>query len=122
MPVKCDIVVGWDATPEQLTALGTALWQWCVRGVGGRGIYQHLDNQALADLIAGRLPTAGTAAQPADRRGGHFRVWDWESTDCAAAIETVRREVPAAGVVDVLVDGTSWKRGGLTAAHEHGQG
>src|SRR5205807_9358993 len=98
MPAKCDVIVGWEATPEQLTALGTALCRWCVRGAGDRGIYEYLDNQVLADLIAGRFPSACQAPQPADRRGTHFRVWDRESNDCRAAIETLRREIPAAGV------------------------
>jgi hypothetical protein len=109
MPTKCDVIVAWDATPEQLTAVGTALWRWCVREVGDRGIYQYLDNQALADLIAGRFPAAGRAPQSADLRGVHFRLWNQASHDGGVAIDALRREFPAAGVVDVLVDGTSWK-------------
>jgi hypothetical protein len=112
MPVKCDVIVGWGATPEQLTAVGAALWRWCVRGAEAGGIYQYLDNQALADLIAGRLPVSDRTAGPADRRGVHFRAWDRVSPDGRAAIEALRRELPAAGVVDVLVNGTSWAPAG----------
>jgi hypothetical protein len=108
VPVTCDVIVGWDTTPEQLTALGAALWRWCVRGAGTAGMYQYLDNQALADLIAGRLPASGRTPEPADRRGAHFRIWDRRSDGCSAAVEILRREIPTVGVVDILVDGTSW--------------
>ena len=112
MPTKCDVIVEWNATPQQLTALGTALWRWCVRGVGDRAIYQYLDSQILTDLIAGRFPAAGQVPHPADGPGVQFRVWDRLSNDGGAAIATLRREIPAAGVADVLVNGTSWTRAG----------
>lgn len=112
MQTKCDVIVAWDATPEQLTAVGTALWRWCVRTVGDRDIYQYLDNQRLADLIAGRFPGPSQVPEPIDWRGAHFRVWDQRSQDRSAAIESLRREIPAVGVVDVLVDGISWRRAG----------
>jgi hypothetical protein len=112
MPTRCDVIVAWDATPEQLTVIGTALWRWCVRGVGDHDIYQYLDNQPLADLIAGRFPRPGQVSEPIDRRGLHFRVWDRASQDCGAAIESFQREIPAVGVVEVLVDGISWRRVG----------
>lgn len=57
MAIACDVLLRWSATPDQLTALGTAWWRWCNRSAGDAGIYQYLDNQALADLIAGKLPT-----------------------------------------------------------------
>jgi hypothetical protein len=112
MPTKCDVIVAWDATPEQLTAVGTALWRWCVRGVGAGGIYQYLDNQPLADLIAGRFPAAGRVPQPADARGVRFRVWNRASDGGSVAVDALRREIPVAGVVDVLVDGISSKQVG----------
>ena len=52
MSITCDVILQWGATPEQLRALGAALWRWCDRTAGDTGIYQYLDNQALADLIA----------------------------------------------------------------------
>jgi hypothetical protein len=112
MPTTCDVIVARDAMPEQLTAVGTALWRWCIRGVGTGDIYPYLDNQVLADLIAGRLPAAGRTPQPADWRGVHCRVWNRASESGGAAVDALRREIPAAGVVDVLVDGTSWTRVG----------
>jgi hypothetical protein len=104
MSVNCDFILQWGATPEQLKALGAALWRWYTRAAGNIGIYQFLDNQALADLIAGKLPASN---QP-QRRGVCFRVRDEASQDRQATIDRLRREIPAKGVEDVLVDGKSW--------------
>jgi hypothetical protein len=104
MAINCDVIVRWGATPEQLRTLGTALWRWCTRAVGGAGIYQYLNDQALADLIAGKLPVAS----PAERRGVLFRVRDEASQDRQATIDRLRREMPAEGVEDILVDRISW--------------
>lgn len=108
MSMKCDIILQWGATPEQLTALGAALWQWCNRAAGNTDIYQHLDNQALADLIAGKHPDCSQTPWRADRRGVHFWARDKASDDRQATINSLRRLIPAKGVEDVLVDGTSW--------------
>jgi hypothetical protein len=107
MSINCDIILHWSATPEQLTALGAALWRWCSRAAGAAGIYQHLDNQALADLIAGKLP----ASNQGERRGIHYRVRDEASRDRRATIDGLRREIPAEGVKgveDIVVAGKSW--------------
>jgi hypothetical protein len=105
MSINCDVILQWGATPEQLTALGAAWWRWCIRAAGGTAIHQYLDNQALADLIAGRLP----ASSVVDRRGVHFRVRDETSPDRQATIDSLRREIPALGVEDIVIDGMSWK-------------
>ncbi len=70
MSINCEVTLRWDATPEQQRALGHALWAWCNRAAGGADNYQYLDNQGLADLLAGTLPASalragGTAARPA---------------------------------------------------------
>jgi hypothetical protein len=106
MSINCDVILQWSATPEQLTALGGALWSWCNRRAANGGIYQYLDNQALADLIAGKLP----ASSQGERRGVHLRVRDEASQERQATIDSLRREVPAKGVEDILVDGQSWNR------------
>lgn len=106
MSVTCDIIVSWDATPEQLAVLGNALWRWCNRTAGNTGIYQYLDNQALADLIAGKLPVSSQPRLNTDWRGVHFRVRDEASQD--RQVHGLRCELPAGGLEDVLVDGTSW--------------
>ncbi len=108
MSVTCDVIVQWSATPEQLAVLGTALWRWCVRTAGDTGIYQYLDNQALADLIAGKLPVSSQPPLYTDRRGVHFRVRDEASQDRQATLDGLRRELPAGGIEDVLIAGTSW--------------
>jgi hypothetical protein len=68
MSMNCDIILKWSATPEQLAAVGSALWRWCNRTAGAAGIYRYLDNQALADLIAGKLPDSSQTAWRADTR------------------------------------------------------
>jgi hypothetical protein len=104
MSIVCDVWFEDTASPEQLMFLGSALWDWCVRVAGDSGVYQHVDNQALADLIAGKLPLP----READRRGGHLWVRDQISPDSQATIDSLRREIPARGVKDIQVDGTSW--------------
>lgn len=107
MSVTCDIILKGSATPQQLTALGEALWRWCNRAAENTGVYQFLDNQALADLIEGQLPAS---SQPAGRSGVRFRVRDESSHDRGATVASLRRELPAVGVEDIVVDGKSWDR------------
>jgi hypothetical protein len=104
MSNNCDIIVQWGATPEQLRALGDALWRWCTRATGTAGIYQYLDNEALADLIDGRLPESSQT----DRQGVHLWVRDETSQGRQATIDSLRRDLPTEGVEDIMVDGASW--------------
>jgi hypothetical protein len=108
VPGYCHVILNPSATSEQLTALGAALWRWCARAAAGIGIYQYLDNQALADLLAGRLPAADRMAWPAERWGVRFGVRDGAHPDRRALIDSMRREIPAEGIADVCVDGASW--------------
>jgi hypothetical protein len=103
MSVNCDVIVRWGATPEQLTALGAALWRWCIRAAGDTGIYRRLDNQALADLIAGKLPAAGGP----ERRGVLVSVRDHVSRDRQAAVDGLRRELPPGAVEDIVAAGAA---------------
>jgi len=107
MAINCDVILQWGATPDQLTALGGALWRWCNRAAVSTGIYHYLDNQELADLIAGKLPSSPMPG-PTERRGVHLWVRDEASDDRQATIDSLRWEMPANGVEDVMVDGTSW--------------
>jgi len=104
MPSNCDIILQESATPDQLAALGTALWRWCNRTAGDTGVYQYLDNQGLADMIAGRFPVRSQAETVT-----HFRARDSVSPNRQAAIDKLRLEIPSEGVEDVVVDGLSWK-------------
>jgi hypothetical protein len=108
MSISCQVILNPGMTPGQLAALGAALWRWCTRSAGGTGIYRYLDNQALADLIAGRLPVPDPATRPAGQWGVRFGVRDGAFPDRRALIDSLRREIPTAGVEDVLADGTSW--------------
>ena len=105
MPVTYDVLLRPDATPSQLKTVGAALWRWCIRTAGEGSIYRYLDNQALADLMSGRDPTP---IEPASRRGSHFRARDELSPDRQTAVVGLRSEMPEEGILDVLVDGTSW--------------
>jgi len=102
MSVHCDVILRGSATPGQLAAVGAGLWRWCRLTAGNTGVYQHLDSQALADLIAGRMPA----------RGLHFRVLDEASQDRQATLDSLHRELPADGIEDLVVEGTSWNYGG----------
>jgi hypothetical protein len=58
----------------------------------------------LNALIAGRLPDSRQAGQ----EGVHLLVRDEVSLDRRATIDSLRPGMPAAGLVDIMVDGTSW--------------
>jgi hypothetical protein len=120
MAAYCEVIVDDGATPEQRSTLGAALWRWCVRTAGDAGIYRYLDDQPLADLIAGRAPASSRVPGRHERRGVHLRVRDDVSPDRQATIDGLRREMPAEGVVDIIVDGVSWNpvesRGSTRAA------
>ena len=108
MSINCDVILQGSVTPAQLTTLGAALWRWCNGAAGDTGIYQYLDNQVLADLIAGKLPALSQSPRQAERGRIHFRIRDEPSQDRQATVRSLRREIPADGLQDILVDGKSW--------------
>jgi hypothetical protein len=108
MTTDCDIILQWGATPEQLAALGSALWRWRGRRAKDTAIYQYLDNQALSDLIAGKLPMSRQTPPQSDQVRAHFRFRDESSHDREETIRSLRLEIPAEGVEDIVVDGVSW--------------
>ena len=108
MAIPCDVILRWGATPEQLAALGAALWRWSLRTAGETDIYRQLDNQPLADLIAGRFPARDLAASITQAGGLSFRIRDEASHDRQGTIDQLRREVPPQGIKDIMVAGKSW--------------
>ena len=104
MSINCDFILQRSATPAVLAVMGSALWRLCNRPAGRAGVYQHLDNQALADLIAGKLPASG----PTKRAGFHFRFRDDVSHDRQTTVSSLRGNIPAKSVEDILVEGKSW--------------
>ncbi len=106
MSINCEVILRWDATPAQQRALGRALWGWCHRAAGGVGTYQYLDNQGLADLLAGRPPAARDGGQPRVR----FSVPGDPARDREVLLDSLRRAIPSAGTTDVRVEGVSWRR------------
>jgi hypothetical protein len=108
MLTDCDVILRWDARPEQLRALGTALWGWCNGVSGSGGVSRQLDNQALADMIAGRLPASRPMPGLGELRRVRFRIQEESFQGRQAAIDGLRRAMPAAAVEDVLLNGASW--------------
>ena len=108
MAISCDVILRWGATPEQLAALGAALWQWSLRTAGETDVYRQLDSQPLADLIAGRFPARDLAASITQAGGLSFRIRDEASHDRQGTIDQLRREVPSQGIKDIVVAGKSW--------------
>ena len=47
---------------------------------------------------------------PDNGRGVHLQVRDEISQDRQATIDSLRHSIPAKGVEDIVVDGTSWNR------------
>jgi hypothetical protein len=107
MSINCSVTLRWDATPTQLKALGVALWHWCNGASGNAGMYPYLDNQALADLLAGQLPASEAAAWDAGLPRVQFSVPGDPARDGAATLEGLRRALPGEGVAEVRVDGIS---------------
>jgi hypothetical protein len=62
----------------------------------------------LADLIDGRPPARPESAGRGGPPGARFRIRDESSDDRRVTADGLRRHVPADGLLDVLVAGTSW--------------
>ena len=109
MPIDCDVILRDDATPEQLRALGRALWRWSLGTARQTSICGHVDNQTLADLIDGLLPARPECAGRGGPPGVRFRIRNESSDDRWVTADGLRRAVPADGLLDVLVAGRSWR-------------
>lgn len=103
MSMKCNVIMHWSATPAQLTSIGEALWRWCIRAAGESSIYEYLDNQGLADLIAGKFPASSMDQRPRVQ----LCVRD-ESPGRRETIAQLRRDMPTEGLDDIQIDGKSW--------------
>jgi hypothetical protein len=108
MFMSCEVILRWDATPEQRRALGIALWPWCSRAAGSTDVHQHLHNPARADLLACQLPTAEPVALYAGLPRIQFLVQGDPARDRQSLLESLHRAIPRDAVADVRVDGISW--------------
>ena len=86
---------------------GAALWAWCRRNAGGAGICQYLDNQPLADLLAGRWPHAEPLVGEAGLPRVSVRVPGETAHDRDALLESLRRTLPDEGIADLRINGRS---------------
>lgn len=111
MSINCHIIVRSGATAEELITLGTALWRWYSRSCGDAVLCQSLDNQGLADLLAGRLPTLCWTPRFAGRRFVHLRVPGWAYRDRAATLASLRGELPPGRFEEFVIDGERWTPG-----------
>src|SRR5690349_19154362 len=107
MSINCTVTLRWDSTPAQQRALGVALWHWCNGVSGNAGMYSYLDNQAMADLLAGHLPAAEAAAWNAGSPHVSVTVPGDPARDGAATLKSLRRAIPGEGVAEVWVDDIS---------------
>lgn len=108
MFVHCDVILLSSATPAQLTAVGLALWRWCLAASGEHGMYPCLDNRTLSDLVGGKFPAAEKLTNRSEQ-GFRFSVEDERSLDPETTIDSLRRTIPAQGIEDIVVAGKSWK-------------
>jgi hypothetical protein len=107
MSINGAISLRWDSTPEQQRALGAALWRWCHRKARSVGMYPYLDNQALADLLAGRLLASAAAGRDAGLPSVQFTVPGDPARDGEATLESLRRRIPGEGVAEIRVEGSN---------------
>jgi stearoyl-CoA desaturase (delta-9 desaturase) len=107
MSINCTVTLRWDSTSSQRRALGAALWHWCQQAAGRAGMYPYLDNQALVDLLAGRLPASPASAWNAALPRVQFAVPGDPSRDGAATLESLRRALPREGIAEIRVEGSS---------------
>lgn len=106
---NCDVVLKGNATSAELKLLGSALWRLARPVDGATGMYQLLDNQALADLIDGQFPSSSQCGAG----DVHVVIPDNISLDREATIDGLLKGVPAQGVEHLLVDGVfaqGWPR------------
>lgn len=104
MSINCAVLLCWDSMPAQNRALGAALWRWCQQAAGHGGMYPYLDNQAFADLLAGRLPASPATAGDAGLPRVQFAVPGDPARDGAATLESLRRALPDEGVAEIRVE------------------
>jgi hypothetical protein len=107
MSINCTVILRWDSTPAQQRALGVALWHWCNGASGNAGMYPYLDNQALADLLACRLPASEAAAWDGGLPRVQFSVPGDPARDGEATRESLRRAIPGEGVAEIRVQGSA---------------
>ncbi len=110
MSINCAVILRWDSLPEQQRALGAALWRWCHKATRSAGMYPYLDNQAFADLLAGRLPTSAVTAWDAGMPRVQFTVPGDPARDGEETLESLRRAIPGEGIAEIRVDGVNGRR------------
>jgi hypothetical protein len=108
MALSCEVLMKKSATPEQLSALGAALWGWCNQGAGGSAVFQYVNNQVLADLMAGKFPVSNHWSREASPLSLRFNVRGNTSRDFRPTVNSLRRDLPVLAIEDIVIDGVSW--------------
>jgi hypothetical protein len=70
-------------------------------------MYPYLDNQALADLLAGRLPSSRATGWDAGLPCVQFTVPGDPARYGETTLESLRRAIPGEGVAEIRVEGGS---------------
>jgi hypothetical protein len=117
MAIDCEFFLLSDMLPARRRALGSALWAWCTDAVGGGSNYQYLDNQGLADLVAGHFPSSHTITEGVRLPYVFFTVPGDPIRDREATLFSLRRTITEVGLADVRVGGKSWLGAELNSTH-----
>jgi hypothetical protein len=130
-PIACWVLPRRDGTAAERQVLGDALGRWSKRESGENGILHHMDNLALLDLLAEESPQAfvlqmlgktgepdpwGEKVVPAlgaeppapEERTVFFAVRGGSSYDRRRVIASLRQDIAADLVEDILIDNQSW--------------
>lgn len=105
MSILCDFAIDPNATSDELKTVGNALWRWWSTNSADGD--QRVCNQAVADLLLGRLPMSNRSPGQAGRWSVHFRVRNEAFKDRKTMLDSMRRDIPRRGITDILVDGQS---------------
>ena len=78
------------------------------QAAGERAAFQCVDNQVLADLVAGKFPLSSQRSREAGHLSLHFNVRGNTSHDFRPTINSLRRDLPVMAIEDLVIDGVSW--------------
>lgn len=103
-PIFGEVILTHGATPEQLRAVGRALWKR-ITLEGNPHFHQLLNNQQVADLLQGQFP----GGSPRACHGIHCQ-FSGRFKDVNLAIQALRPLLALEGVLEIVIAGQSIPR------------